>query len=324
MEKNNVQIFVSSTYQDLINYRNSVRLALQKMKCVVSGMEIFGSTSNSPLQECLQKVREADLFICIIAHRYGSIEENSQKSFTQLEFEEAKKNNIPILIYIIDDNQPIIPKFIDEGIQREKLLEFKGYLRKIYTISTFNEPSDLSLQVSIDVSRELKKITNNRNLEDCDFIVSEINYNRYELRPKKFNNAISYIEFYFQPKYEFTTSYEIKIVPSEDAKALNLEIGDSIYVNVMIVNQNVISLYAQGYIADWLEEIYNFSIEKMEARLRVIYKAKTKFISGIAEYIEWAENGVLAISDLVKGVLLLEKPVIVREEDAFKEIDLPF
>ena len=114
-ERMNVPIFVSSTYEDLKAYRDEVERSIIYMNQTIKGMEFFGSTPERPLDKCLQTVRECKLYIGIIGMRYGSVEEDSGKSFTELEYDEAVKNRIPVLIYILDENHPIASRFVDKG-----------------------------------------------------------------------------------------------------------------------------------------------------------------------------------------------------------------
>ena len=116
------RIFVSSTKEDLIPYREAVETVLTGMEHIPLGMEYFVSSPDSPIDVCLATVRRSQLYIVIVGMRYGSIEEGSGKSFTELEYDEAVKNKIPVLAFIIDEEQcPILPKFVDVGEKAEKL-----------------------------------------------------------------------------------------------------------------------------------------------------------------------------------------------------------
>ena len=96
--KQHVPIFVGSTYEDLIEYRHAVGDALHRLETIVRGMEYFGSKPGSPKEECLKAVRSCRLYIGIFAMRYGSIDEQSGKSMTHLEFDEAEKLELPSLM----------------------------------------------------------------------------------------------------------------------------------------------------------------------------------------------------------------------------------
>lgn len=145
-------VFVSSTFADLQPYRVAVRDALHRLEAVVRGMEYFGALPETPRDECLRIVRSCHIYVGIVAMRYGSIDTESGKSFTHLEYEEALRLRLPTLIYLIDEErQPVLPKHIDFGEAGDKLREFKGKLKKNHVVSFFTSPEDLAVRVSQDL-----------------------------------------------------------------------------------------------------------------------------------------------------------------------------
>ena len=121
-------------------------------------MEYFGSSHKKPLDVCLETVRNCKVFVGIIGMRYGSIEETTEKSFTQLEYEEAIKNKIPTLMYIIDENHPISPRFVDKDERAALLSDFKAIITKNHTISYFTTPEDLGKKLSSDLLDVLESL----------------------------------------------------------------------------------------------------------------------------------------------------------------------
>lgn len=149
---NTVSVFVSSTFVDLQPYRNAVRDALHRLEAVVRGMEYFGALPDTPRDECLRIVRSCSFYIGIFAMRYGSIDGESGKSLTQLEYEEAQRLRLPSLIYLLDEErQPVLPKYIEFGESAERLQEFKRSLKSSHVVSIFTSPEDLAVRVSQDL-----------------------------------------------------------------------------------------------------------------------------------------------------------------------------
>lgn len=85
MEKK-YQVFVSSTYEDLQEERKKVMEVLLQMNCFPVGMEYFNASDSSQWEVIKSLIRECDYYVLIVAGRYGSIEEESGKSYTQKEF----------------------------------------------------------------------------------------------------------------------------------------------------------------------------------------------------------------------------------------------
>ena len=101
-----MKIFVSSTYLDLKEYRNKARSAIEESGNEFVGMEVFQSHTHEPTEFCSENVEECDALVLIVAYRYGYIPDGQTISITQLEYEHALRNKIPVRIYLMDDNHP--------------------------------------------------------------------------------------------------------------------------------------------------------------------------------------------------------------------------
>ena len=97
------RVFISSTYEDLVEERKEVTQALLEMNCFPTGMELF-QASNDTQWDLIKKVIDScDYYIVIVAGRYGSIHNETGKSYTQMEYEYALSVGIPILGFIRSD-----------------------------------------------------------------------------------------------------------------------------------------------------------------------------------------------------------------------------
>lgn len=259
--KQHVPIFISSTYEDMIPYREEVQRHLIRLEQIVKGMEYFGANPQSSLSICLSQVRECKVFIGILGMRYGSIDEESGLSYSQLEYNEAIKNKIPTLIYIMDENYPIPFKNVDIGINAEKLSDFKKVLKKKHTVSFFTTPEDLGQKIVHDLIEtlssidqiEMRQISNEDN-KKAPF--AEI-YKNYLLRPLKYNGMEG--ELFIRIDSDFSGS----TLKADVLRGFGLEIGDTIsnYAYVLdesgngLLSERRISIYADGERADWLEQV---------------------------------------------------------------------
>ena len=84
-----MKVFVSSTYEDLMEYREAVQSAILARGYQPLMMEHFNPEGEPPKEECLKRLREADTVVAIYAFRYGSILKGEKKSITELEYELA-------------------------------------------------------------------------------------------------------------------------------------------------------------------------------------------------------------------------------------------
>ena len=122
------QIFISSTYKDLIEARSKVRDAILSMMHFPIGMEMFNAADEEQWEIIQETIDSSDYYVLIIGQRYGSvIEEGADAgiSYTEKEFRYAKEKKIPILVFIIEDKVPIMPEYIEDPEKREKLTAFK-------------------------------------------------------------------------------------------------------------------------------------------------------------------------------------------------------
>lgn len=289
-KKEYIPIFVGSTYSDLIDYRKSTMDALHKLKTVVNGMEYFGSKPGSPLEECLNAVRESKIYIGIFAMRYGSVEESFDKSFTHLEYIEAQKLKLPSLIYIIDEErQPILTKNIEKGVGAEKLLRLKNELKKKFTVSFFTTPEDLATKISQDLPPVLQEIGVIINESKLSGETVEKQIKRFESRPKKYAGS------------EIIVNGELKAdsskASSEKVNAFRLTLGDTLKNRLKTdFDDWGIDIYADGNIADKLEKF-----EKGDK-----LALKLKFLFGEVKESDWTDEGPILKKEIVTGFEVVE------------------
>ena len=84
-----LQVFVSSTFCDLIQERQAAVEAILTAGHIPAGMELFTAGDESQMEVIKQWIDESDVYLMILAGRYGSTEPNTGKSYTQLEYEYA-------------------------------------------------------------------------------------------------------------------------------------------------------------------------------------------------------------------------------------------
>ena len=130
MEKK-YSVFVSSTFEDLQEERKKVMEALLQMNCFPVGMEYFNASDESQWSVIKHLIDECDYYVIILAGKYGSIDEESGKSFTQKEYEYAQSINVPILSFVHKDITSLAQaKCESETNKREKLQQFKSIVQQ--------------------------------------------------------------------------------------------------------------------------------------------------------------------------------------------------
>ena len=133
--RNKLQVFVSSTFTDLIKERQAAVEAILTAGHIPAGMELFTAGNESQMQVIKQWIDESDVYVLILGGRYGSIEPTTGKSYTQLEYEYALSKGKPLFACVIKE-QAIEPKVKAEGlgvIEQENPQKLKAYRAAVLT-----------------------------------------------------------------------------------------------------------------------------------------------------------------------------------------------
>ena len=145
-------IFLSSTKEDLKEYRKVVIEAIDAMdgcKCVC--MEKFGARSWHAKKVCLTKAAESDLLVGILGHRYGSCPDGSQQSFTECEYDAAKKAGRDCLIFLSPDDFGVPANLLETRTLQVRQRAFRKRVAKENTTETFGTPDDLARRVTLAI-----------------------------------------------------------------------------------------------------------------------------------------------------------------------------
>ena len=160
-----LQVFVSSTYTDLIEERQAAVEAILDAGHIPAGMELFKAGNESQLQTIYKWIDESDVYMLILGGRYGSIESKSGKSYTQLEYEYAISKNIPIFSVVLSES------FLTKKIKHLKLSDVmeqnapeKYQTFKSLVMSKIIRMVDYCKDIKITIHSTLNEFMNTYNL----------------------------------------------------------------------------------------------------------------------------------------------------------------
>lgn len=160
MEKK-YQIFISSTYEDLIEERRKVQDTILSMYQFPIGMEMFSADDKEQWEIIQETIDSSDYYVLIIGHRYGSIIKNGEDagiSYTQKEFRYALKQNIPVLAFLINDSVPVVPQKVDEDAKsKKKLKAFKEEVKVGRNVEWWTSKEDLALKVMNSLNKKINR-----------------------------------------------------------------------------------------------------------------------------------------------------------------------
>ena len=149
------QIFVSSTFRDLIEERQAVLDAILEMNNFPAGMEIFPAANATPWELIESIIAESDYYILIIGGKYGSTDEHGI-SYTEREFDLAVKLGKPILPFIHKEPETIpVGKSEISETARNKLTKFIDKVQKLHC-KRWSTKDELKAQVVIALNSALR------------------------------------------------------------------------------------------------------------------------------------------------------------------------
>jgi hypothetical protein len=150
-------VFLCSTFTDLTAEREAVLDAIGRLRLQHDSMEFFGARTQRPLETCLEEVRRSDILVVIVGHLYGSIVPGAGISFSEAEYAEGYRLKKPCLVYMRDDDVPVLPKYIEQDPEKIRLLEkWKQTLNGRHSAGRFRDTAALAVQVVADLGRTLQ------------------------------------------------------------------------------------------------------------------------------------------------------------------------
>ena len=155
MEKK-YQIFISSTYEDLIEERKAVQETILSMYQIPIGMEMFSADDDEQWEIIRETIDSSDYYVVIIGHRCGCLTKEGI-SYTRKEYEYACSIGVPTLGFIIDSNVPVKPDYLEADLKKRKKLGEFIELVKQKPVEWWENKADLSKEVAVALQKQIFK-----------------------------------------------------------------------------------------------------------------------------------------------------------------------
>lgn len=241
-----LQVFVSSTYTDLIAERQVAVEAILDAGHIPAGMELF-KAGKSQMKTIRKWIDDSDVYILILGGRYGSIEEESSLSYTELEYKYAISKNMPVFAIVLNDSF-LFTKAADNGkdaiFEKEntdKYDTFKEYVKD--NIVKFIENID---QIPSVIHAHLNNILNDTDYNLVGWIkptqqLEDLSQLELPYLNKNFSNILKEIAFRNTTKDMsiFTNTISFEIIKALDIKALMESSQRIIRLQLLNTNNNV-------------------------------------------------------------------------------------
>jgi|GEM_PF-1914578 len=151
-------VFISSTSKDLPEYRAAVDKAIRRLGLRPINMDDFGSQPGGAAGVSLREVQKADIFVGIVARRYGYVPDGGAISVTEQEYDQAERRGIPRLMYLLDPNVDWPPELIEADDRAQtRLAAFRARIERQDVRSLFATPDGLAAQLTADLTKFMQR-----------------------------------------------------------------------------------------------------------------------------------------------------------------------
>ncbi|WP_128894499.1 DUF4062 domain-containing protein [Longirhabdus pacifica] len=160
-----LQVFISSTYTDLKSERQTAVQAVLNAGHIPAGMELFKSGDQSQKETIQKWINESDIYLLILGGRYGSIDEESGKSYTHWEYDYALEKSKPHFAIVIKEEE-LEKRIKEHGLAvTEQALQpkYEAFRKQVLSkiIKFFTDEKD----IKIAILESLKEHEQNEDLK---------------------------------------------------------------------------------------------------------------------------------------------------------------
>lgn len=141
------QVFVSSTYRDLVEERKAVIHALLELDCIPAGMELFPAADEDAWTLIREVIDGCDYYILILAGKYGS-QNPEGLGYTEMEFDYAVASGKPIIAFLHENPDSLPAANIEKTEALQVKLQAFREKAKAKHCKFWTSPEDLGGKVS--------------------------------------------------------------------------------------------------------------------------------------------------------------------------------
>jgi hypothetical protein len=158
-----LRIYLSSTYEDLVEYRDAVYAILRKVGHDVIAMDDYVATDLRPVDKCLADLATCHVYIGLIAWRFGYVpprENVENRSITEMEFRRAGELNVPRLMFLAHKGAHFPDAFRDavtgQNEAGQRIANLRDEVEQNFVVSHFKAPDHLASEVLAALLRQLE------------------------------------------------------------------------------------------------------------------------------------------------------------------------
>ncbi len=263
------RVFISSTYEDMKEFRSAAADALTNIQAIPMGMERFTAANQPAIDRCYEEIRQCQFCVSILGFRYGSLYKDSNLSYSEMEFDEAERLGIPILVFIREGSLEANKIDAEDFARRNR---YKNKLQSSASnrlTTTFSSAEDLRDKLTRALQEEFK-----RNAENKENQTLSKKSDKADSTEEYLSGAAIYRNFILMPGVYCDQTVKLRVrldgpfgswrLKEELFEAYNLPIGKALYLNDLFVlgvdYSNIgeeakhIDAFAVGDAAKWILE----------------------------------------------------------------------
>lgn len=149
------QVFISSTFKDLVEERQDTLKSVLDMGHIPSGMEIFPAADVEQFEYIKKIIDECDYYVLIVAARYGSLDA-AGVSYTEKEYHYAVSQKKTVLAFIHNDVGNIATNKTDTDRElQKKLAAFRKEVANSRLVQLWSSREELRSKVIISLHKAI-------------------------------------------------------------------------------------------------------------------------------------------------------------------------
>lgn len=292
MNDKKYQVFISSTYTDLAEERKKILDVLFMADCIPAGMEAFVAADTEQFEVIKKVIDLCDYYVLIIGKRYGSVHPDTGKSYTEMEYDYAIEQGIPVLVFAIDDNVKLASdKTETDEDKKDKLKKFRTKAMTNRLASIWVSTEDLTGKLAISIMKAKTEIKRPGWQRAVDFdeaslrrqimalkseneqLANDLRAAREEVSSLMEQTDIAFehqeikIEYYYKNRTQNHKNHEIKKVSLSDIfKAISIEMLD-----ISISESRIKDVIKTQFLPDYYER--GFDDQQLVKKLLNQYRA---------------------------------------------------
>lgn len=228
MEKR-VQVFVSSTFVDLEVERQAVVQTLLKLNAFPAGMELFPASDDDKWDLIKGVIDDSDYYCLIIGGRYGSEDDGTKLSYTEMEYDYAQDTGTPTMVFMHRNPDAIPQGNTDKDPEKAAKLEaFKEKVGKSRNAQFFETAHELSASVAVSMTDMVRRRPAVGWVRGDSAMTPEIRGELIELRAKSAAESTSHSspifadledgedEFDFKTRFTYSDSSGVRFTATQE------------------------------------------------------------------------------------------------------------